>query len=338
MKRVALLSLLLFGACEKQASQLDTATTTAAKGAAPGGGGGGASAAQLARLDERIRVLEEAGKMKLSDDGKTDMPLAERVGRVETTIARYTEPLEFLQKVYAQQKQQMEQQEANEPDPNAIFAVDVSGAVKAGQTEGPATATVTIIKAFDFACPYCERLTEPLHELVKEYDGKVRVVYMNLVVHPDTAQSAHLYSCAAAKQGKYVAFKDAFWEKGFNVYAKSGGKDKSTMGEDNILKIGGELGLDVNKLKADANGDGCKKRLQEDGAELEKFKVHGTPGIFINGKFFGGAIPKQQFKAVIDERLQVASASGVSGADYYAKEIMGKGSREFRSKRDAKGQ
>ena len=107
---------------------------------------------------------------------------------------------------------------------------------------------------------------------LKEYAGKVRVVYMNLVVHPDTAQLAHVYSCAAAKQGKYLAWKDAFWTKGFNVYAQSGGKERAAMGEENILKLSGEAGLDVQKLKTDASSEECKKRLEEDGVELRKFK------------------------------------------------------------------
>jgi protein-disulfide isomerase len=320
--------------CEKQASVLDS-SGKAVEG--KGGGAGGGADSGLRALEQRVAALEAGSKVQFAPDGKTDMPLAERMHRVEATIARYNEALEFLGKVYAQQKAQMEQQEANEPDPDAVFAVDVSGAVKAGQSEGPNSATVTIIKAFDFACPYCQQLTEPLHQLVKEYNGKVRVVYMNLVVHPDTAQLAHVYSCAAAKQQKYVAFKDAFWEKGFNAYKASGGKDRSTMGEDNILKLSGELGLDVQKLKADANSADCKQRIAADMQELQKFKVNGTPGLFINGKFFGGAISKPQFEAVINEKLKIAEASGVGGGEYYEKEIMGKGSRTFRSKRDAKG-
>ena len=70
------------------------------------------------------------------------------------------------------------------------------------------------MKAFDFACPYCQRVAGTMEELVKEYNGKVRVVYANMVVH-EPAKPAHLASCAAAKQGKYKEFKDAFWEKGF---------------------------------------------------------------------------------------------------------------------------
>jgi len=168
---------------------------------------------------------------------------------------------------------------------------------------------------------------------VKEYDGKVRVVYMNMVVHPDTVQVAHQYSCAAGKQRKFVEWKHAFWEKGFGAYAASGGRDKAALGEDNILKFSGEMGFDTQKLKADANSGECKQRVDEDQNELRKFRVNGTPAFFINGKHVGGAIPKQNFKQIIDEKLAVAEKSGVSGAEYYEKEIMGKGVPQFRSKR-----
>jgi protein-disulfide isomerase len=171
---------------------------------------------------------------------------------------------------------------------------------------------------------------------VTEYGGKVRVVYMNYVVHPDAVQMAHLYGCAAAKQGKFKEYKDAFWDKGFGAYAASGGRDKSSLGESSILAFAGGLNLDVDKLKADANGNECKQRIASDMKELEKFKVNGTPGFFINGKFIGGGIPKEEFQKIIDERLKVAEASGAAGAGYYDAEIMGKGLRQFRSKRDAK--
>ena len=170
---------------------------------------------------------------------------------------------------------------------------------------------------------------------MKEYNGKVRVVYMNMVVHPDTVQLAHQYSCAAAKQKKFIEYKHAFWEKGFGAYAASQGRDRAALGEDNILKFAPEIGLDANKLKADANSAECKQRVDEDMAELRKFRVNGTPAFFINGKHIGGGIPKPTFKQIIDEKLQIAESSGVSGAEYYEKEIMGKGVHQFRSKRDA---
>jgi len=48
--------------------------------------------------------------------------------------------------------------------------------------------------------------------------------------------------------------------------------------------------------------------------ELEKFKVGATPTFFINGMHVGGALPKQAFKQIIDEKLKVAEASASRAA------------------------
>jgi protein-disulfide isomerase len=158
----------------------------------------------------------------------------------------------------------------------------------------------------------------------------VRVVFKNLVVHPQVVTDAHHAGCAAAKQGKFVEFKNAFWEKAFGPYAAQ--RDQSKLGVENIMAIAKDIGLDTEKLKADMNGPDCKAFVQADMAELAKFRVNSTPSFFINGKPINGALPKEAFKQAIDEKLKVAEASGVPGASYYDKEIMGKGEKQFRSK------
>ena len=253
-----------------------------------------------------------------------------RLRRLEDNYARHAEALEFLGKVYAQQKAQQAAKEAQEHDPKAVFAVAIAEDVKIGKVDGPASAAVTIVKAFDFACPYCERVNTTLKELVKEYDGKVRVVYKDLVVHPDTATTAHLLACAAAKQGKYMVMKDAIWQKGFLPYAQS--RDPQKLGKENLLAAAKEIGLDITKLEADANGAECQQNIQADMAELQKFQVNSTPTFFVNGIHVGGALPKAAFKQLIDEQLAIAEKSGASGADYYEKEVLAKGVQEFRSK------
>jgi hypothetical protein len=81
--------------------------------------------------------------------------LEARVRKLEMDNAKYAEALDFLQKVYSQQKQQetaeKERREREEPAPDATFAVDVAPDIKAGQVEGPATACVTLVEAWDFA-------------------------------------------------------------------------------------------------------------------------------------------------------------------------------------------
>jgi len=257
----------------------------------------------------------------------------ERLARLEAAYARNAEALEFLAKVYASQKQQQEAADREEPAEDAMFAVDIADDVSAGQVDGPPGAAVTVIKAFDFACPYCAQTSPTLEELVKDYKGKVRVVYMNLVVHPP-ARPAHLASCAAARQGKYNQFKHAFWDKGYGAYAAA--HDASKLGEANILAIAKGVGLDVGKLKADMASPACAARVEHDMTELAKFHVNATPTFFINGKQLGGALPKEGFEQLIDEQLKVVEASGVPAADYYAKVVLGTGEKQFRSKLDPK--
>jgi len=119
MKFVASLAAVLLAAtgCDKNPSKLDNIPAEM-----PSHGGAGAGAAPAGSLEERVARLE-----------------------------KYSDALEFLQKVYDQQKQQMEAQEQREPAPDAMFAVDISQNVKLGMIEGPAVAPITIVEAWDFA-------------------------------------------------------------------------------------------------------------------------------------------------------------------------------------------
>lgn len=288
----------------------------------------------IVKLEERIAVLEQQRAHEQRAEGiDPNAPIGERVARLEGIAARYSDALEFLQAAFQAQKREDAAREERELDPEAMFAVDIRGAVAAGQVEGPAGAAVTIVKAFDFACQYCEKMVKPLHEAVRDYGGKVRVVYMNLVVHPDAVQLAHQYSCAAAKQSKYLAFKDAFFDKGFAPYFASRGQDDSSLKESNVQAIGKSLGLDLQKLESDAKSDACKQRINDDQSELAKFQINGTPALFFNGRFIGGAISKQELSALIDARLKEVTASGVAPASYYDKVVMAKGEKRFKSKK-----
>ena len=161
----------------------------------------------------------------------------------------------------------------------------------------------------------------PLKELVKEYNGKVRVVYKNMVVHPQV-MNAHLAGCAAGRQKKFKEFEHAFWEKGFKA---------RKMDDANIDVIAKEVGLDMGRFKSDKDSEYCKNLVQGDMAELQKFKVNSTPAFFINGTSVGGALPKENFKQMIDEKLKTADT-----ADYYDRVIMATGDKQFRSKKDPK--
>jgi hypothetical protein len=88
---------------------------------------------------------------KLDKGGGGGGDIEDRVAKLEADNKKYHDELEWLNGIYKQQKQQQEAQEANEPDPNTTFAVDIAPDLKLGQVEGPATACVTLVEAWDFA-------------------------------------------------------------------------------------------------------------------------------------------------------------------------------------------
>lgn len=173
-----------------------------------------------------------------------------------------------------------------------------------------------------------------LDELLNEYQGKLRVVLKHMVVHPQQVATAHIAACGAAKQGKFKEFYKAFWEQGFKPYMEK--RDQTLLGDENVFKIATDLGINVEQIKADAQA--CQQAIQADEEELRKFKVSGTPAFFVNGEFVGGGIPKQNFKQIIDRKLQIAQQSGVSGAEYYEREIRGKGEKSVQRRRPAEQQ
>lgn len=73
--------------------------------------------------------------------------LEARVAKLEAAQKKMGEVEKFIRPIMKQQKAQQAAEAAREPDPNARFAVDISG----NDYEGPAGAAVTIVEAFDFA-------------------------------------------------------------------------------------------------------------------------------------------------------------------------------------------
>jgi len=116
--------------CENQHSRLDDVAKTGAKAQAANPGPG-------------------AAPVNTQADHSGDVET--RLRRLEDNYAKYAEALDFLNKVYAQQKAQQQAQQREEAAPDAMFAVDITPNLKAGMVEGSPQALVTIVEAWDFA-------------------------------------------------------------------------------------------------------------------------------------------------------------------------------------------
>jgi len=204
------------------------------------------------------------------------------------------------------------------PDPKAVYAVPIEGS----PFTGPAHAKVTLVEAYDFACPWCSRAQPVLAALQKEYGSQLKIVYKQLVVHPQVATTPALAACAAHLQGRFGEMYKLIWEKGFPTQ-KLGGADMEA--------LAAELKLDPTRFRADMNGARCRERLDRDAAELAQLGVHGTPGFFVNGRVVPGFVPIETFRPLIDEELKKADDALKTGTrlEAYYDSILARGLKKL---------
>jgi protein-disulfide isomerase len=141
---------------------------------------------------------------------------------------------------------------------------------------GDAKALVTLEEFGDFECPPCAVMSPALHQLEKDYHGKLRVIFRHfpLAMHPH-ARGAAQAAEAAHLQGK-------FWEMHDLLYEKQGQWSKGLDVPSLFASFAGELGLDVERFKKDMVSPEIAARVTADNELGKSRSVTSTPTIFIN--------------------------------------------------------
>jgi Na+/H+ antiporter NhaA len=146
------------------------------------------------------------------------------------------------------------------------------------QVRGPADAAVTLVEYGDFECPYCGQAEPVVRGLLAGF-GDLRYVWRHLPltdVHPHAQMAAEAAEAAGA-QGR-------FWEMHDLLFAH---QDALT-GKD-LMRYAGELGLDVDRFRADLRQHAGAARVAEDVDSADLSGVSGTPTFFVNGQRHQGA-------------------------------------------------
>jgi protein-disulfide isomerase len=179
-----------------------------------------------------------------------------------------------------------------EPPPVLRVEVTTNGA----PAKGAEKAEVTIVKFEDFECPFCKKVQPTLVELLKKYNGKVRIIHKDLplqAIHPQAQLAAEAARCAG-EQGKFWEYHDALYAKG------------PKLADADLKAYAKEMNLDSGKFDQCLTTGKYKAAVQKDLAEGAKLGLTGTPAFFINGREISGALPLESFAAIIDEELAQA--------------------------------
>jgi protein-disulfide isomerase len=206
--------------------------------------------------------------------------------------------LRDIKQLLAAQQQAPAQPAAPQPAPNLTVRGDAIYVL------GSSDAPLTMVEFTDYQCPFCGRFeTATFPEIKKNFidTGKMRLIVRDLPLtelHPYALKAAQSVQCAG-DQGK-------FWEMKDMVF-----RNQNKLDGDALAGYAKNLALDGDAFKS-CMADG--KHLKEIGDEAkyaQSLGITGTPtfiigktsGNSVKGRMIVGALPYENFAAVINGML-----------------------------------
>ena len=165
--------------------------------------------------------------------------------------------------------------------------------------QGDSNATVWMVMASDFQCPYCKiwhDSTEPA--ILREYvrTGKIRLAYVNFPIsqHQNAVPAAEAAMCAGA-QGK-------FWEYGNQLFATQDEWSLLPTPQPVYMRLAGAMTLDTAAFGQCLRDHVMIAMIKADQSRAQKSGVRGTPTFFVGSHEIGNA-PAQVFRPVLDSAI-----------------------------------
>ncbi len=158
-------------------------------------------------------------------------------------------------------------------------------------SQGPVTATVTLVQYGDYECPYTRRSTWVVQAIQQQPGEQLRFVYRNFPlteIHPHALHAAFAAEAAAA-QGK-------FWEMHDYIF-----HHQHTLEDSDLEQFAGAIGLDRQQFTHDMAERPYLSRIEEDLQGGLRSGVRGTPTFFINGVLYPGSWEQEALMAALAE-------------------------------------
>ena len=169
---------------------------------------------------------------------------------------------------------------------------------------GNRNAKISVVEYSDLECPFCKRVHPTMQQIIAAYGDQVNWVYRHFPltsIHPKASKEAEATECAGELAGN-----DGFWQYVDRLFEVTPSNNNLDPAE--LPKIAGDIGLDKAKFEECLNSGKYAKKVQDHSQDAVAAGGTGTPySIIVAGDQkipVSGAVPFEQFKAVIDQLLQ----------------------------------
>ncbi len=191
-----------------------------------------------------------------------------------------------------------------DPQAEMMAKIDLQGRPVRGNKD----AKVTVVVYDDFECPYCSRMHQTLNDVLKSYGDRVRVVYKDFPlkeIHPWAERAAIDSECLAKADGSaYWDFADTVHANGREIQGEHSPVGAQLAAVDRItLEVGKRHSMDAAALESCVKTQ-ARTALDASMKEADALGVESTPEVIVDGMKMEGAVPEDEFRAVLDKQLK----------------------------------
>jgi len=238
------------------------------------------------------RMMYEGGPERTGQAGQIDEARIREI--VLQTIRDNPALIHRILNDYLQAQRQAQREENERRQLETSFKDRITDIqVGPSPTQGPKDATITIFAFHDFECPHSKRGATTLESLLKQYDGKVRLVFKN------RPQTFHQQATSAAKAALAAHMQGRFWEYHDLLFENS-----TKLGEEVFLQLAKELDLDIDRFNTDRNSKTVEDQLNADISEANRHNLRSTPTFVMNGVVVTGTRSQSYFNNIMKRLLE----------------------------------
>lgn len=170
-------------------------------------------------------------------------------------------------------------------------------------TLGAADAKVTIVEFLDPECESCAAFNPTVKKILKDYEGKVRLVVRYMPLHPNSMLAA-TYTEAAGEQGKYWQMQETLFQRQPEWGTRHGPQTSQQPDAPAAFeKYAKELGLDIEKINSAIKENRYAAKLDRDKKDGQAVGVRQTPTIFVNGRKLA-RLYEADLRSLVEEELK----------------------------------
>lgn len=149
---------------------------------------------------------------------------------------------------------------------------------------GPQDAPVKIVEYSDFLCPFCRLLAGELVKFLPQSGNRVVIYYKNYPLdqacNPSLKASTHPGACWLALGGICAQYQGRFHAYADKVYST----ELRNPQPPDVVRLAAKAGLNAQALEACISDPRTKVQLETQIAEAQRLGVQATPTLFVNGK------------------------------------------------------